>query len=356
MTFLFRGLTRSSSINDLSLNSNRLSVDGLRSMVQFLQNANNLESLELDYNNIQSEGFDVVVRALHNSHIESLNCSHCGINPSEIDNNCFPQHLTCLHLNYNNINADGCRELARLLQGENATLAQLYLNGNKINDDGVAFLVDALQTNTSLETLYLMGNDDISDRGELLLLKLVNNISSIEVTLQSNHTLTHVSLSGIFEPSSRIEIYINIAVSINKDYGREAGRNQVIQSQLCSDERAVLCNLQEVVEHSVFSEINPLHLPEVLALIGHYHGQGELFCALSSSMLSLLSTVNVEKCIQRRRDYHLAQAAELTAKVEEHNTRAAELDAKLALMKQAARGNDRNNNMEQHSNKRRRKW
>jgi len=299
----------------------------------------------------------MLLRALRNSHnIESLHCCSCCIESIEIDNNYFPQHLTYLSLNYNSINADGCRELARLLQGENATLAELHLIGNNINDDGVEILVDALQTNTTLESLHLMGNEDISARGNLSLLRLVNNISSIEATLQSNHTLEYVGLVGIWEPISRIQNCINVAVRINNDYQREARSMKVIQSQLCSDQRAVLCELQEVVEHSVFSEINPLHLPEVLALIGQWHGQGELFCALSSSIMSLFSTVNVEKCIQRERDYHLAQVAEFKAKVEEHNTKAAELEAKLVLMKQAAQGNDRNDNtIEQHRNKRCRK-
>ena len=58
-----------------------------------------------------------------------------------------------LDLDGNNINADGCRGLAKLLQGANATLTTLRLENNEIDDEGVAILVDALQNNTSLETL-----------------------------------------------------------------------------------------------------------------------------------------------------------------------------------------------------------
>jgi hypothetical protein len=47
MSFLFRGLTRSSAINEMSLYGKRLSVDGLRSMLPFLQNSNNLRFLDL---------------------------------------------------------------------------------------------------------------------------------------------------------------------------------------------------------------------------------------------------------------------------------------------------------------------
>ncbi len=85
ITPFFRGLTRSSSINDLQLHSNEFSAAGVRSMVPFLQNANNLKYLCLDDNNIQSEGFNVLFHALRNSPIETLNCKGCGIESIEID-------------------------------------------------------------------------------------------------------------------------------------------------------------------------------------------------------------------------------------------------------------------------------
>ena len=64
MSCLFRGLTRSSSIENMWLYKNNLSIAGLRSMVPFFQHANSLKSLEIDGNNIQSEGFNMMFRAL----------------------------------------------------------------------------------------------------------------------------------------------------------------------------------------------------------------------------------------------------------------------------------------------------
>ena len=51
--------------------------------------------------------------------------------------------MTFLRLNDNSINTDGCRGIAKLLQGGDATLSNLYLYGNKIDDNGVGILVDA---------------------------------------------------------------------------------------------------------------------------------------------------------------------------------------------------------------------
>ena len=63
--------------------------------------------------------------------------------------------------------------------------------------------------------------------------------------------------------------------------------------------RAELAELQGV-RHSVYSEINPLHLPEVLSLVGLNYGQGELFVALKSSIAGVLSTVNRKECLKQR--------------------------------------------------------
>ena len=109
--------------------------------------------------------------------------------------------LTLFPITYklNEINADGCSELAKLLRKENATLEQLYLENNKINDGGLSFLVIALQTNTSLYTMALRNNVGITIEGMKLLLKLVNDMSSIKATLQSNHILRTMSFNDSFE-------------------------------------------------------------------------------------------------------------------------------------------------------------
>ena len=348
MISLFRGLTSSSSIEQMYLYGNRLSAVGVQSMVPFLQNASYLTHLDLDDNNIQSEGFNIMFRALRDSPIEELYCNRCGIESIEIDTEHIPKHLTWLSLIGNIINANGCHELAKLLQGGDSTLKDLYLRGNTIDDEGIAILVAALQNNTSLTALSLRGNDAISKQGKVSLLRLVCNISSIESTLQSNHTLRDLW----FKTDEEIQRHIDIAVRINNrnDYNQEAaGREKVIQTQLHSGTRAALCRLQGI-DHVVYGDISPLHLPEVLSSIGRSHGQGELYNALKSSIAGVISTVNMKKCIQQLRDYHEAKIAEHRAEV--HN-----LNAKLAAMeeKEEAEGYAVDDEIESRSNKRRRK-
>jgi hypothetical protein len=235
-----------------------------------------------------------------------------------------------------------------LLHGEDVTLTYLWLKNNKIDDEGVAILVDALQKNTSLGKLDLRDNDDISTEGKIMLLKLVNDISSIKATLQSNHTLFFIYVT---DTDDEIETHIFAATAINtrhKFNPKSAGREKVIQTQLRSVKRAELADLQGV-NPSLYSEINHLHLPEVLSLIGRRHGQGEVFVALKASIIGLLSTVNVMKCIHQERAYH-------EAKIAEHIVKLAELDARIVTMEGATEVDKGNEEMEHRSSKRRRKW
>ena len=320
MSFLFRGLTRSNSIIKMDLADNGFSVAGVRSMVPFLQNTNNLTYLRLDgSNNIQSEGFNLLLRALHNIPIERLNCQSCGIESVEIDSEHMPSHLKMLLLFDNSINSDGCRELAKLLQGADAKLEFLALPGNMIDDEGVGVLVDALQSNTSLRELYLQENDGISKQGKIMLLKLVNDVSSISATLQSNHTLRRM----LFDTDvTRSLEHINTALEINCLPG-EAGRKKVIKTQLNSVKRAELAELQGVTS-SVFSEIDPLHLPEVLALVGNHNGQGEFYAALRSSIAGVISTVNRKQCLKQQIAEKRAKIVEFQSDIEAAE---AEIDA-----------------------------
>ena len=240
MSALFRGLTKSNSIRHMNLHYNEdVGVEGIRSMLPFLQNAKKLVQLEVvNTYQIKSEGFNMMFRALHGSPIKELDCGSCDIDTIEIDIDHAPKHLEKLCLGRNEIKADGCHELAKLLQGNDSTLKILDLHENKIDDEGVAILVGALQNNTSLTTLNLTDNNGdedsgvpwcnvITNQGKLLLLKLVNDVSSTKAILKSNHTLQHIYLGkSMRDPVTRARIdidqrgkeihkHLNMATKIN---------------------------------------------------------------------------------------------------------------------------------------------
>ena len=99
--------------------------------------------------------------------------------------------------------------------------------------------------------------------------------------------------------------------------------------ELNSQKRAALADLQGVNRLSMplYSEINPLHLPEVLSLVGRHHSHGDMYGALRSSIAALISTASRKLCLQQR----IAQErAILKAKIAEHKADLEAAEAELA--------------------------
>jgi len=157
-----------------------------------------------------------------------------------------------------------------------------------------------------------------------MLLKLVDNVSSINATLQSNHTLKDLYLDSLLR-NIDIQAHIDSATQINRKEGNPAIA-KVIKSQLHSTTRAELAELQGIGQ-SLYSEINPLHLPEVIALIGRHHDEGEVYMALKSSIAGLISIVNRKRCLQQEKAYYNAIIAEYRAKVEAVEAEIATIEA-----------------------------
>eukprot|EP00985_Skeletonema_marinoi_P011780 scaffold5591_cov148-Skeletonema_marinoi.AAC.9 len=403
LSSIFRGLTRSSSIKYMRLNANGLTVVGVRSMVPFLQNSNNLLRLNLNDNNLQTRGFNELFHALRNSPIESLHCGGCGIDSIEIEKNAFPKKIERLYLHDNefavddirglvmflqnsndlssldisgnnvtsegfglllremklsdspiailicdrcgldsikiddafiptrlkslnlcdnSINADGCCEIAKLLQTRSSSLIELYLECNLFRDEGVAIIASALKNNATLKFLDMHNDaEEITMEGLKMLLELVNDMSSINGTLQSNHTLQHLDLSPHkVDDTDLIRQQIENALEINcehEDNPAAAGKEKVIQTQLNSQKRSELCHQLGIGQRKavLFSEIKSIYLPEVLALISRHHGQGELYEALVPSIAALFSTVNKKQCLQQQRAYYAAKLEAIEAEI-----------------------------------------
>ena len=98
--------------------------------------------------------------------------------------------------------------------------------------------------------------------------------------------------------------------------------------------RAQLAAVQEV-SHSLYSGIDSLYMPEVLALMNRYSYRGgkELFPALKSTMSGLLSRVDMKLCIQEQMARHETrieqQVADCEARISEHKDQIAHLQARI---------------------------
>ena len=341
-------LTGSSSLETLSLTYQRFGSDGIRSIVPFLNNSPNLLQIDFSHNrNITSECFEAIVEALNGGPIVVLIFNGCSINDIAALENVTLPHLRALNLNNNGIERvppldhlanletlhlgdnniqtipslemltnlkylwlsdnrignGGCKEIAKLLRSAHSSLQELHLERSNIALEGAEILADSLKSNFSLKFLQLGGND-LNEAGYRAFSKLLNDVSSVEATLASNHTLTLLVLprSSNSVSTELMEKHIGKACGINHRTCKgnaydAASRAKVIATQLNSTARRELCGLQgvEYSYDSMFGGIDPILLPNLLAMTSRSHGQTELHRMLLATAPDLTSLMNAER-------------------------------------------------------------
>jgi len=348
MSLLCRTMLRARSLNALRIHGgNNLGLNGIQSMVPFLKNSQNITNLTIGRlgENINSECFGLIVGALDGGQIEELILEDCNIDDITALEHCTLSSLKLLHiqenileiipslekytnletllLRFNNIKKEGCRMISKLLENKSSSLDTLDLTSNDIDDEGAELLANSLQHNTTLVEFRLGGNE-FKEQGRRAFLKLLNEASSIKTTHGSNHTLTTLRLP--FTDCANwtgFTKHIDFAVKTNKKYYENiqaAGGAKIIATHLNSIVKNELCHLQEIdcSYSNVFAEIDPVLLPNILAITGEEHGQDELFRMLVASAPGLASVVNKE-----------AAAKE---KIAEKATKMTALDARMAAI------------------------
>jgi len=314
MALLFRELTYSTSLNHLDLSGNSsFGIEGIRSMILFLQNSPNLSSIGFNgHKNFNSECFTVLIQALQNTRVWRLEFHDCNItNISALELYALP-YLNVITFHGNNIGREGCRTLANILQKKDTRLSYLFLDNTGIDDEGAEIIANSLKHNTKLKTLHLVDNNQIIEKGFKVFLKLLVDVSSVESTYNSNHTLNE-----LWVPKTSMGSYINAALHMNKtNTNSEAtGRAKVIRYQLNSQIRKKLCHLQGIEYTSIgslFADIEPKLLPDILALIGENHGQCELYTTLIQMVPDLLSCIDRNSMIKYEMARNSLQMVELT--------------------------------------------
>ena len=329
MALLFSGLVRSVSLKRFLVSKNEFGIDGVRCMMSFLQNSPNLSLLYLSQNSrINSECFEVLVSALDGKSIKVLSFSGCNIGDiSALDRYNLPC-LHTLHLNRNSIGREGCITLSNLLQQEGSTLTTLYLSDTDMGDEEAEIIASSLKQNTKLEELNLLENN-ITNRGCLAFLKLLNDISSIDNTYKSNHTLQTINIAE-YVTSDLLDSISEACIENRRGSNANSiGRLKVIRTQLNSQERKKICKLQGIEYLSIgnlFADIEPSLLPNILALIGEIHGQSELYTALVPTAPDLLSYIDRKALIKDVLAKNQAQMSLLAAHNRELIQRLASLD------------------------------
>jgi len=185
----------------------------MNSLALFLCNNPVLKKIDLSNCNLNSDGVNILAKALSNrlhDTLENINLSENDFGTVDLEllttalSKC--RRLKLLSLNSNGIGSTGCLSIANLLKNtESSNLGHLDLSGNAIDSQCAILLAESLTNNTNIKTLQLWGNKSITAKGWEAMLKLVCDSSSIEAVKTSNHILhniptTHrllVSLLGI---------------------------------------------------------------------------------------------------------------------------------------------------------------
>ena len=304
MALLFEELVSSLSVERLDLDSNHFGIDGVRSMIPFLQNTPKFSILYLGLNsNINTECFELLISALDGKSVKELDFCDCNITDiSALETYSLP-NLDSLSLTGNNIGREGITTLSIMLQKEDTRLTKLELKNTKIDDEDAEILAASLKHNSKLKTL-VSNNNNITEKGLAAFLKLLNDISSIDNTYDSNHTLTNVKMFSLPPTNSKD----NMLRLINRACKYDDRRAKVISTQFNSENRKELCQLQgiEYSPGSIFADIEPIILPNILTLIGERNGQGELYTALVHTAPDLMSFIDRKALI----DGEMAKLAE----------------------------------------------
>lgn len=158
------------------------------------------------------------------------------------------------------------------------------------------------------------------------------DVSSIKNTYTSNHTLEELFLS----PNSSIDMRpLNFELSKNRHY-HHAGRKKIIGYQLNHLNRMELATLQGITcpsHNTVYAQIDPVVLPDVLTLIGKNCTHIDMYCALIATASDLTSLVNKPAVFKERMEQNERKAAALTAEYERNAAALkAEYESKLAIL------------------------
>ena len=176
---LCKALSANSSLRRLEMSHCHFTASHCLCLGQLLRHPihSNIEMLDLSWCNLTSDGVGDVVSGLSdNQTLRELRLSHNQIRSEGavaiatmlLTNS----SLMVLYLGWCSIGSSGGVELGRALL-RNKTLRELELSWNKLEDDGVRELCRGLETNSSLEQLRLWGDKSLGEESVLLLLKCV---------------------------------------------------------------------------------------------------------------------------------------------------------------------------------------
>eukprot|EP01117_Protostelium_nocturnum_P011694 TRINITY_DN4256_c3_g1_i11.p1 TRINITY_DN4256_c3_g1~~TRINITY_DN4256_c3_g1_i11.p1 ORF type:complete len:1743 (-),score=580.06 TRINITY_DN4256_c3_g1_i11:39-5267(-) len=150
--------------NSINLEGERLGPKGIKNVFLSIEeeNGNGLESINLKGNYLGKRGMEHFLDLM--KACPQWKPTHLYLSDNEIDDSSLMvlipiltrnNNLTCLDLQRNNITSDGAKSLAALLS-VNSTIKQFFVSSNRLGKDGTKVISDALRSNQNiLQELYI---------------------------------------------------------------------------------------------------------------------------------------------------------------------------------------------------------
>ena len=201
MFALALGGSTNKSLNEVSLQINNISDEGMVDIITALSMLPHLKLLNLVGNGLRKNGCVALATLLGCSatELQQLYISRNEVNDEGIEA-LVPALLNCnrlkdLYISDNpSITTRGWQRLATVLEAPN--LAELYIQHNNIDDEAAAAFANALMNNQTLHTLFLGNNRSLTAVGWQSFSKTLCDTSSVNATFLSNHTLRCVGANA----------------------------------------------------------------------------------------------------------------------------------------------------------------
>ena len=157
---------KNNELTSLRLDNNDLQTEDLVKIGRSLRNMSSLQNLTLFHNNINGEGADVIASLLsHNCKLQELELVKNNLQNEDtikIVNSLHTTSLVFLTMIGNNIGIEAADSIAVALS-RNTKLSLLHLYDNNLQSDGAIKIMKGLRCTTSLVGLYLNDNNIGSD-------------------------------------------------------------------------------------------------------------------------------------------------------------------------------------------------
>ena len=202
------GSSTNKSLKKVKLENNNITDEGMVDIITALSMYPHLKHLDLDGNHLSKNGCAALATLVRCSatDLQRLFISRTDIGDDGIEA-LVPALATCSRLrrllisDNPSITTRGWQRLATILEAPYTDLICLDVGQNNVDDEAVAAFASALTNNHTLQTLSMNNNPSITAVGWEAFSRVLCDMSSINATFLSNHTLQSVgdiaSLSNI---------------------------------------------------------------------------------------------------------------------------------------------------------------